>query len=146
MPQYTPVIYFYICQLCCCCCWAPSLAGLKRSRLQDFSWPQISTSLLKSTLSKAVENPMLIKALLLFYYRGTKCLNQYVWLRALLHLHLSLSESCMSKWECERETTRASAVLFSLSSPLFFSFHLSPTVPSRWDDMSKWFCQASWVD
>lgn len=112
MPQYTPVIYFYICQLCCCC-WASSLVGLEWSCLQDFSWPQISTSLLKSTLSRA-EQP----SKLCWYFI---IVVQNVWLQALLHLHPLLSKSSLLlAWGCERERPPQPLLSCSLYLPLYF--------------------------
>lgn len=49
------LIYFTF-PCCCGCCWASSLVELEWSRLQVFSWPHISTRLLKSKLSEAVVN------------------------------------------------------------------------------------------
>ncbi len=140
MPQHTPVMYFYICPLCCCC-WAPSLVGFEWSCLQDFSWPQPHNSLLESTSSKAVVNPTLnshqsfVYNFFLWYKKlGSKLYYIYIFLSPSPHfLHVSVR----LLRERASEPTPASAVLFSLSSPPFFSF--------IWVQLYL-LCETTWVN
>ena len=153
MPRYTPMISFYICQLCCC--RAPSLVEPEWSCLRDFSWPQIffqpvEVNIIWRVFSAVNPPPNSHQSFVFMLLLWCKLFGSIRFAPSFIgfaSFPFYVFTSCfMFKWDGERGTTPASAVLFSLSFRLFFPFHLSPTVPALWDDMSKCFCQASWVD
>lgn len=102
---------------CCCFCWAPSLVRLWWSCLQDFSRLHLSQQPVENQhylQLRSTPRRMAVKALLIFYYCGTKYLAfELYW------IYISYPKSwllgSLNETVREGETTPASAVFSSLS-------------------------------